>query len=382
MSKDSLKVLTIVGTRPDTIKMAPVLFELMSRTNIQSVLCGSGQHQEMLKQALDIFGLLPDVDLRVMTQNQKLKTLTSKLISAIDGVITAFKPDIVMVHGDTTTAFCGALTSFYNQIPVVHVEAGLRTHDVLEPFPEEFNRQSIARIADLNLAPTKLASENLQLEGINKERIIVTGNTVIDSLNLMVSRINQDGQIQNKISVSFKKYFDFDYTSSKFVLITMHRRENVGNGVASVCEAISTISSKFPQIKFVFPVHLNPAVSKSVHAMLGNVSNVYLISPLPYDEFVALLSKSLFIITDSGGIQEESVSLGKRALVTRNHTERNEGVENGLLEIVATDSKKISEIATNIILNPSKDNVPINNPYGSTGISKNIVDELLIRYLK
>lgn len=362
--------------------MAPVLFELMSRTNIQSVLCGSGQHQEMLKQALNIFGLIPDIDLKVMTQNQKLETLTSKLITAIDGVITELAPDIVMVHGDTTTAFCGALAAFYNQIPVVHVEAGLRTHDVLEPFPEEFNRQSIARIADLNLAPTKVAAENLQLEGIKKEKIIITGNTVIDSLNLMVNRISQDSQIQNKISVSFKKLFDFDYTSSKFVLITMHRRENIGNGITSVCEAISTISSKFPQIKFVFPVHLNPAVSKSVHATLGNISNVYLISPLPYDEFVALLSKSLFIITDSGGIQEESVSLGKRALVTRNQTERNEGIENGLLEIVATNSKKISEIATNIILNPSKDNVPINNPYGSTGISKYIVDQLLIRYLK
>jgi UDP-N-acetylglucosamine 2-epimerase (non-hydrolysing) len=382
MSKGLLKVLTIVGTRPDTIKMAPVIFELMSRNNIQSVLCGSGQHQEMLQQALDIFGLIPDIDLKVMTQNQKLESLTSKLITAVSEIILEITPDIVIVHGDTTTAFCGALAAFYNRIPVVHVEAGLRTHDVLEPFPEEFNRQTIARIADLNLAPTKAASDNLYLEGIKGEKIITTGNTIIDSLNLMATRINKERNIQNKISDSFKEYFDFDYTKSKFVLITMHRRENIGNGITSVCEAISITANKFPEVKFVFPVHLNPAVSKSVHAILDNISNIYLISPLPYDEFVALLSNSLFIITDSGGIQEESVSLGKRALVTRNQTERNEGVENGLLQIVATDSKKIAEIATNIILNPMEDSIPIKNPFGTAGISKNIVDQILLRYLK
>ena len=381
MSKESLKVLTIVGTRPDTIKMAPVLDELKSRNNIQSILCGSGQHQEMLQQALDIFGLIPDIDLKIMTQNQKLSSLNSKLITAISETVVEITPDIVVVHGDTSTAFCGALAAFYNQIPVVHVEAGLRTHDVLEPFPEEFNRQAIARIADLNLAPTKIASQNLEDEGIKKERIITTGNTIIDSLNLMINRIDKESKIKNKISESFKELFDFDYTNSKFILVTMHRRESIGYGITSVCEAISIIAKKFPEVQIIFPVHLNPAVSLNVHTILDDVSNVYLIPPLPYDEFVGLLSQSLFIITDSGGIQEEAVSLGKQALVTRNHTERNEGVENGLLKIVATDSKKIAEIATEIILNPRRDNIPISNPFGTVGISKNIVDEILLRYL-
>jgi UDP-N-acetylglucosamine 2-epimerase (non-hydrolysing) len=382
MSKNSLKVLTVVGTRPDTIKMAPVIFELMSRNNIQNVLCGSGQHQEMLQQALDIFGLIPDIDLKVMTQNQKLDSLTSKLITAISETIFEIKPDIVMVHGDTTTAFCGALAGFYNRIPVVHVEAGLRTNDVWEPFPEEFNRQAIARIADLNFAPTNTASDNLRLEGINRDKIVTTGNTIIDSLNLMVTKIGTEISIQNKISETFKKYFDFDYTNSKFVLITMHRRENIGNGITNVCKAISITAKKFPDVKFIFPVHLNPAVSTSVHLILDNIRNIYLIPPLPYDEFVALLSNSLFIITDSGGIQEESVSLGKQALVTRNQTERIEGFENGLLQIVATNPNKIAEIATKMILNPKDDLKPIQNPFGSTGISKNIVDQILLKYLK
>jgi UDP-N-acetylglucosamine 2-epimerase (non-hydrolysing) len=289
MNKNSLKVFTVVGTRPDTIKMAPVIFELMSRNNVQNVLCGSGQHQEMLHQALDIFGLIPDIDLKVMTQNQKLESLTSKLITAISETIFEIKPDIVIVHGDTTTAFCGALAGFYNGIPVVHVEAGLRTNDVLEPFPEEFNRQAIARIADLNFAPTNIASDNLRLEGINGEKIVITGNTIIDSLNLMVTKIGTEIIIQNKISESFKKYFDFDYTNSKFVLITMHRRENIGNGITNVCESISITAKKFPDVKFIFPVHLNPAVSNSVHLILDNIRNIYLIPPLPYDEFVALI---------------------------------------------------------------------------------------------
>ena len=380
MSRNLLKVLTIVGTRPDTIKMAPVLFELMSRANVKSILCGSGQHQEMLQHALDIFGLTPDIDLKVMTQNQKLESLTSKLVNSISEVINEIVPDVVLVHGDTSTAFCGALAAFYCQIPVVHVEAGLRTHNILEPFPEEFNRQAIARIADLNLSPTIISSKNLLTEGIKKEKIITTGNTIIDSLNLMVNRIGSEVKVQNKILESFKNYFDFDYTKSKFVLITMHRRENIGNGVIAVCEAISIIAHKFKEVKFVFPVHLNPAVAESVHNILDNVSNVFLIPPLPYDEFVGLLSKSLFIITDSGGIQEEAVSLGKQALVTRNSTERGEGVENGLLKIVATDSQKIVENATEIILNPISDKIPTSNPFGLEGVSKKIVDQIILRY--
>ena len=380
MSSKLLKVLTIVGTRPDTIKLAPVLIEFKTRGNLESLLCSSGQHLEMLNQALGTFALEPDIELNVMSPNQTLQTLTSKLVASISDTLTTVKPDVVLVHGDTTTAFCAALSSFYNHIPVVHIEAGLRTHEITEPFPEEFNRQAISRIADLNFAPTHYSAQNLRDEGIPNDRIIVSGNTIIDSLDFIVKKIEKNDNLQLELFRYFNNILSFDYRKSRFVLITMHRRENIGQGIENVCIALSELAKTFPSVNFIFPVHLNPLVSEHVQRILIGHENIFLIEPLPYTYFVALLSNSMFVITDSGGIQEESVSLGKKALVTRNKTERGEGISSGLLQIVATDHGNIIAAASQLILNPENDKVPEVNPYGAGNISKAIVDGIVRRY--
>jgi UDP-N-acetylglucosamine 2-epimerase (non-hydrolysing) len=375
----SLRVVTVIGTRPDTIKLAPVVYELNSRPGVKNILCSSGQHKEMLQQALQIFDLTPDLDLDGMVPGQSLESLTARLITLFAKTFDEVLPDCVVVHGDTTTAFCAALAAFYKQIPVIHVEAGLRTHNLLEPFPEEFNRQAIARIACLNLAPTPNAKRNLLEEGISEEKILVSGNTVIESLKLISERILTDEMLSNRVKSELEKHLDFDYKSERLVLITMHRRENVGNGIQEVCSSIAKIAATFPDTKFVFPVHLNPSVSKDVNDILSELENVYLVPPLAYAEFVALLSNSSLIITDSGGIQEEAVSLGKHALVTRRATERDEGVEGGLLEIVSTDGDQVFQSASKILLKPPADAIPTINPYGQGEISKFIVDSILSR---
>jgi len=372
-----IKVFTVVGTRPDTIKLAPVLYELRSRNDIISVLCSSGQHKEMLEQALNIFGLLPDINLDVMIPGQSLESLTSRMLTSIANALEDANPDYVIVHGDTTTAFCAALAAFYKQIPVVHVEAGLRTHDVREPFPEEFNRQAIARIARLNFAPTPKAVSNLLAEGVDQDSVFMSGNTVIESLRIARERISEGGSLASRVERELNQLFDFDYRISKTVLITMHRRENVGDGIKDVCAAIAKLASAFSETKFVFPVHLNPSVGRDVSQVLSGLNNVYLVAPLAYAEFVALLSNASLIITDSGGIQEEAVSLGKYALVTRKATERDEGVENGLLEIVSTDGDQIFQSASQILQKSTVDAVPVVNPYGQGEISKYIVDAIL-----
>jgi|LakMenEpi03Aug12_release.lakeMendotaPanAssembly.Ray.scaffolds.fasta_scaffold237271_2 UDP-N-acetylglucosamine 2-epimerase (non-hydrolysing) len=375
-----MKIMTLVGTRPDTIKLAPVLFELKSRKNIESVLCASGQHKEMLQQALDIFEIKPDINLEVMSKNQTLVSLTNKLIGSISETLEINKPEILIVHGDTTTAFCAALAAFYRQIPVVHIEAGLRTYNINEPFPEEFNRQAISRIADLNFAPTENAKNNLLNEGILKHKIVVSGNTIVEALTIMRDRLKNNNVISNNTNLSLRKILDFDYLLENFILITMHRRENIGSGIISICEAIIELSKKFPKMRFVLPVHLNPSVSVDVKNLLSGYGNIKLVTPLAYVEFVALLSEAKLIITDSGGIQEESVSLGKYTLVTRQSTERQEGVDTGLLEVVDTETKKIVESASKILANPKPDQIPKVNPYGSGYISKQIVDKILEYY--
>lgn len=377
-----MKIMTLVGTRPDTIKLAPVLFELKSRKNIESVLCASGQHKEMLQQALDIFEIKPDINLEVMSKNQTLVSLTNKLIGSISKTLEINKPEILIVHGDTTTAFCAALAAFYRQIPIVHIEAGLRTYNINEPFPEEFNRQAISRIADLNFAPTENAKNNLLNEGILKHKIVVSGNTIVEALTIMRDRLKNNNVISNNTNLSLRKILDFDYLLENFTLITMHRRENIGSGIISICEAIIELSKKFPKMRFVLPVHLNPSVSVDVKNLLSGYGNIKLVTPLAYVEFVALLSEAKLIITDSGGIQEESVSLGKYTLVTRQSTERQEGVDTGLLEVVDTETKKIVEKASKILANPKPDKIPKVNPYGSGHISKQIVDKILEYYFK
>jgi UDP-N-acetylglucosamine 2-epimerase (non-hydrolysing) len=374
---DKLRVFTVIGTRPDTIKLAPVVYELQSRANISSILCSSGQHKEMLEQATDIFELVPDIDLNAMISGQSLESLTARLLQLISSALDDVRPDCVVVHGDTTTAFCAALAAFYKQIPVMHVEAGLRTHDVREPFPEEFNRQAIARIATLNFAPTPKAQINLLAEGVPSSKIFMSGNTVIESLKIISKRIAAGGNLHARVRTELSKHLDFDIQSQQNVLITMHRRENIGDGIQEVCQSIAKLASAFLETNFIFPVHLNPSVSKDVNRILSGLTNVYLVPPLAYAEFVALLSNSVLIITDSGGIQEESVSLGKHALVTRKATERGEGVENGLLEVVSTDGDQIFQIASKILAKPLNDAIPAVNPYGSGDISKSIVDTII-----
>ena len=377
-----LKVFTVVGTRPDTIKLAPVLYELKSRREIESILCSSGQHKEMLEQATEIFGLSPDINLESMIPGQSLENLTARMLNLISQALDEVHPDYVIVHGDTTTAFCAALAAFYKQIPVVHVEAGLRTHNVQEPFPEEFNRQAIARIAKLNFAPTPKAEANLLAEGVEPEKIFMSGNTVIQSLKIVSRKIAAGGTLAARVDHQLNKLFDFDYRNVQTVLITMHRRENIGDGFREVCTAIAKLAGSFIDIKFVFPVHLNPSVGKDVRQILSGLGNVFLIPPLAYSEFVALLSTASLVITDSGGIQEESVSLGKHALVTRKATERGEGVVNGLLEIVSTDGNQIFNSASRILRERPSYTVPLVNPYGEGDISKFIVDTLIAKASK
>lgn len=377
-----LKVFTVVGTRPDTIKLAPVLYELKSRREIESILCSSGQHKEMLEQATEIFGLSPDINLESMIPGQSLENLTASMLNLISQALDEVHPDYVIVHGDTTTAFCAALAAFYKQIPVVHVEAGLRTHNVQEPFPEEFNRQAIARIAKLNFAPTPKAEANLLAEGVEPEKIFMSGNTVIQSLKIVSRKIAAGGTLAARVDHQLNKLFDFDYRNVQTVLITMHRRENIGDGIREVCTAIAKLAGSFIDIKFVFPVHLNPSVGKDVRQILSGLGNVFLIPPLAYSEFVALLSTASLVITDSGGIQEESVSLGKHALVTRKATERGEGVVNGLLEIVSTDGNQIFNSASRILRERPSYTVPLVNPYGEGDISKFIVDTLIAKASK
>jgi UDP-N-acetylglucosamine 2-epimerase (non-hydrolysing) len=375
-----MKIMVIVGTRPDTIKLAPVLFELRTRKNIETIFCASGQHKEMLQQALDIFEINPDVNLKVMSKNQTLVTLTNKLIGTISETLEINKPQILIVHGDTTTAFCAALSAFYKQIPVVHIEAGLRTYNINEPFPEEFNRQAIARIADLNFAPTENAKNNLLSEGILKKKIIISGNTIVEALAIILERLKNNDVVLKNTNLTLIKILDFDYLTENFVLVTMHRRENIGSGIINTCRALVELSIKFPNFKFILPVHLNPSVSTDINSLLSGYRNIKLVAPLGYVEFVALMSEAKLIITDSGGIQEESVSLGKYTLVTRQSTERQEGVDTGLLEVVDTESKKIVESASKILSNPKPDRIPKVNPYGSGNISRLVVDKILEYY--
>lgn len=375
--RSRIKVLAVVGTRPDTIKLAPVLFELKSRVEIESVLCSSGQHKEMLAQALEIFDLTPDINLEVMVPGQSLDSLTAKMLTLISQTLDQVRPDYVLVHGDTTTAFCAALASYYKQIRVVHVEAGLRTNNVKEPFPEEFNRQVIARIAELNFAPTPKAVTNLLAEGIESERIYLSGNTVIQSLAIIGKKLSEGGSLAMRIDRHLNELLDFDYQNAQTVLITMHRRENIGTGIREVCAAIAKLATDFVQVKFIFPVHLNPSVRRDVDQVLSGLDNVFLTPPLGYAEFIAILSSTSLVITDSGGIQEEAVSLGKHVLVTRKATEREEGLVNGLLEIVATDGNQIVDSASRILKERPNDAVPTVNPFGQGDIAKFIVDKLI-----
>lgn len=356
------KHLIVFGTRPEAIKMAPLVKKFLSDPSLETKVCVTAQHREMLDQVLDFFEIVPDYDLDLMRPNQNLYSLTAAIIENLKPVLEDFKPDYVYVHGDTTTSMAAGIAGFYSGAKVCHVEAGLRTFNRQYPFPEEFNRQLTGKIADYHFAPTALSKENLLKENTQEKNIVVTGNTVIDALLFGIEKVNnplyQDSEIQE-----LKTTLDL---SKKIILVTGHRRENHGEGLLQICTALREIASKHPDVQIIYPVHLNPNVKGPVHKLLGDIATIQLVSPLAYPAFIWLMEKSYLIITDSGGIQEEAPSLGKPVLVTRTTTERPEAVEEGTVLLVGTDVQKIVTHTEQLL----KDNMYYNtmsmlhNPYG------------------
>ena len=340
-------MLLVFGTRPEAIKMSPLVKEFQKYPEkFETIVCVTGQHREMLDQVLRIFDIQPDYDLNIMKQGQDLYDVTARVLTGMRDVLKETRPDIVLVHGDTTTSTAAALAAFYQQIPVGHIEAGLRTHNIYSPWPEEVNRQITGRIATYHFAPTSLSKDNLLQEGISGEQIIVTGNTVIDALYMVVEKIKNDGILSCELEKVLKASgYDISRLSDgrKLVLITGHRRENFGDGFISMCKAIKSLSEKYPEVDFVYPMHLNPNVRKPIHEVFGESqrANLFFIEPLEYLSFVYLMEKSAIVLTDSGGIQEEAPGLGKPVLVMRDTTERPEALEAGTVKLVGTDYDKI-----------------------------------------
>ena len=372
------KILIVFGTRPEAIKMVPLIKEFKKYNDFEVKICVSAQHRQMLDQVLNLFEIKPDYDLDIMRANQDLYDISSRVLLGMRDVMKDFCPNVVLVHGDTTTSFVGALAAFYQKIKIGHVEAGLRTNDLYSPFPEEANRQITGVLADFHFAPTQSAKQNLIKENKNPNSVIVTGNTVIDALFLMIDKIEKNVNLRDEItSILRSKYSNFG-SERKFILVTGHRRENFGDGFLNICDALKNIAQNNPEIDIVYPVHLNPNVQKPVREILSNLSNVYLIDPLEYEKFVYLMSKSFFIITDSGGIQEEAPSLGKPVLVTRDTTERPEALQSGAVKLVGTNKNIIIKEAQNLIL--QKDEFEkmskANNPYGDGKASERILEFL------
>ncbi len=371
------KISVIFGTRPEAIKLAPVILALKSNPQYECHVCVTAQHREMLDQVLEVFEIKPDVDLNLMQLNQTLAGLTAKAITAIDTYLTDYKPDMVIIQGDTTTVFCAALCAFYHQIPIGHVEAGLRTWNKYSPFPEEANRVLATHLSTLHFAPTEKSKENLIKEGIAPDKIFVTGNTVIDALYLALDKIKANPPAIPELPEELMK------SDQPLVLITGHRRENFGEGFKNICQAIAQLADKYPNIAFVYPVHLNPNVKKPVFSFLSNHKNVYLIEPLSYLPFVALMNRAKIILTDSGGIQEEAPSLGKPVLVMRETTERPEAVEAGTVSLVGTKPELICAKAENLMNSSSayEKMARAHNPYGDGKAAAKIIGYLTKIYL-
>lgn len=358
-----MKISVIFGTRPEAIKLCPLILAMKSHPDFEPHVCVTAQHREMLDQMLEVFGIVPDVDLSIMQPNQTLSALTSRAITAIDGYLAENKPDMVIVQGDTTTTFCASLTAFYHNIPVGHIEAGLRTRNKLSPFPEEINRVLTSHIADYHFAPTELSKENLLREGISEDKIFITGNTVIDALFFAIEKVKKHPPDIPGLS---EHVLNNPSNHHKLVLITGHRRENFGEGFKSICDAIVTLANKFPGVEFVYPVHLNPNVQGPVFHIMSGLKNIHLIGPLSYLPFVALMERSTLILTDSGGIQEEAPSLGKPVLVMRDTTERPEAVDAGTVKLVGTDRRTIIDNVSTLLTDGKAYNAMANavNPYG------------------
>ena len=367
-----LKVMSIFGTRPEAIKMAPVVLELKKYPQIESSVAVTAQHREMLDQVLRLFDIRPDFDLNIMSEGQTLFDITSRALSGLDKVLTAATPDIILVHGDTTTTFAGALAAFYHQIEVGHVEAGLRTSNKFSPYPEEMNRRLTGSLADLNFAPTSTAKENLLREGVDADKIFVTGNTVIDALYKTV-----------RADFKFSKELErVDYADKRIILVTTHRRENLGEPLRQVYKALKALVEELPDVEIIFPVHKNPRVREVVNAELGGMERVFLTDPLDYEPFANLMNRATLILTDSGGVQEEAPALGKPVLVLRDTTERPEALEAGTVKLIGTNREKVYSAAKLLLTDAAeyKKMAEARSPYGDGHAAERIAKALLWRH--
>ena len=373
--KRPMKTLCIFGTRPEAIKMAPLVIALAADERFEAKVCVTGQHREMLDQVLDLFAITPDFDLNIMKPGQDLTDVTTAILQGLKSVLSEFKPDIVLVHGDTATTFAASVAAYYQQIPVGHVEAGLRTGNLYSPWPEEGNRKLTGALAKLNFAPTDTSKENLLREGISADNIIVTGNTVIDALLDVVKRLDQDTALLTKASAPA----EFLDPARKLILVTGHRRESFGDGFERICHALIEVAQQHPEVDIVYPVHLNPNVREPVNRLLNGISNIHLIAPLDYLPFVHMMSRSHIILTDSGGIQEEAPSLGKPVLVMRDTTERPEAVSAGTVKLVGTNTADIVRELNRLLQDREAYQAMsyAHNPYGDGKACKRILEALL-----
>jgi len=371
------KILIVFGTRPEAIKMAPLVKEFKKNSDIfQTQVCVTAQHREMLDQVLNLFEIKPDYDLNIMKKNQDLYNITSSVLLKMKEVLESFKPDIVFVHGDTTTTFATSLAAYYQKISVAHIEAGLRTGNIYSPWPEEANRKLASCITKYHFTPTLMSKQNLLNENINEQDIVITGNTVIDALFLVLEKIKKNTKLEEQIDTMLQKQNLKLMDNRKIILVTGHRRENFGEGFINICEALKEIALKHKNIDIIYPVHLNPNVRKPVNKILSNIDNIYLIEPLEYEPFVYLMNKSSIILTDSGGIQEEAPSLGKPVLVMRDTTERPEAIESGTVKLVGTKKERIVKELTSLL---DSDEIYISmsksvNPYGDGKSCSKIVE--------
>ena len=383
------KILIVFGTRPEAIKMAPLLLSSKKHPEcLKAIVCVTGQHREMLDQVLDIFSIKPDYDLNIMKQGQDLYDITSRVLLGMKDVLKQVSPDVVLVHGDTTTSTAAALAAFYQQIPVGHVEAGLRTYNIYSPWPEEMNRQLTGRIASYHFSPTPLSRDNLLKENVDEGKIIITGNTVIDALHMVVNRLKTDTDLADEQKdILLRAGYDTSRLDNgrRLVLITGHRRENFGDGFIQMCTAIKDLTQKYPDVDFVYPMHLNPNVRKPIHEVFGekldNLQNMFFIEPLQYLEFIYLMEKSFIVLTDSGGIQEEAPGLGKPVLVMRDTTERPEAVTAGTVKLVGTDYHQIVNSVSLLLEDPVsyQSMSQAINPYGDGHACERICDYLYIK---
>lgn len=369
------KVLLIFGTRPEAIKMAPLVKAFKNDTYFDARVCVTAQHRQMLDQVLEIFEIVPEYDLNIMKAGQDLYDITANVMLGLRDILADFKPDIVFVHGDTSTTFSASLAAYYSKVKVGHIEAGLRTYDIYSPWPEEGNRQLTGVLANYHFAPTVQSQENLLNEGKSKSNIFITGNTVIDALMYVLNRIESQPALEDKIRSNINSQYILD-RNRKIILVTGHRRENFGQGFINICMGLKEIALNNPDVDIVYPVHLNPNVQRPVNDILSNINNIYLINPLQYEEFIYLMSQAYFIVTDSGGIQEEAPSLGKPVLVMRDTTERPEAVSAGTVKLVGCDKDILVREAEKLLHKQSEYEIMsrAHNPYGDGMASKKIID--------